>query len=90
MPHPSTFFANSIAFSFPFLEKTVTVDGFVASGAKQPSEYASQKASLNADTNINLSAALQYGGSSGAPQLVNFMKEHVRRQFNIPYNDWSV
>lgn len=44
----------------------------------------------NALTNINLAQAMQYGGSGGAVQLINFLKEHTNRIHNIPYADWDI
>lgn len=72
--------------SFPYLEKTFTIDGYTPPNPTTPlTSYASGKAADTPELNINLSTALQYGGSAGAAPLVKFMKEHVRRQFAIPY-----
>jgi len=84
----STFPVNSLTLSFPYLEKTFTIDGYTPPASLAPTPLASYGTAKAADTpelNINLSTALQYGGSGGAAPLVKFMKEHVRRQFAIPY-----
>ena len=84
----STFPVNSLTLSFPYLQKTFTIDGYTppaSSSATPLASYGTAKAADTPELNINLSTALQYGGSGGAAPLVKFMKEHVRRQFAIPY-----
>lgn len=39
---------------------------------------------------LPISTALQYGLSSGAPPLVDFIKEHTRIIHSPPYEDWEV
>lgn len=39
---------------------------------------------------IPLSVSLQYGTSAGAPQLVNYIKEHTNLIHSPPYKDWDI
>jgi hypothetical protein len=40
--------------------------------------------------NPNLANELQYGSTFGAAHLVNWLKEHMQRVHNPPYEDWEI
>lgn len=46
--------------------------------------------SRNIDNQVELARSLQYGYTEGAPELVEFLKEHTDLIHKVPYEDWSL
>lgn len=51
-----------------------------------------KRADLNKmeDKQIELARSLQYGYTEGAPEIVDFLKEHTEQIHKIPYQDWNL
>ena len=45
---------------------------------------------IDGSSDIPLSVSLQYGVSSGSPQIIDFIKEHTRLVHSPVYQDWEV
>ncbi|CED85216.1 Aromatic amino acid aminotransferase and related proteins [Phaffia rhodozyma] len=94
LPHPSTFPVNSLTLSFPYLQKNLIVPGYnpaqSSSSTPRPDEYAVDAIAKQDELHVDLTNALQYGQSCGSLQLIKFLKEHVQRESNIPYEDWDL
>lgn len=48
-----------------------------------------KKKSENVPDQIELARALQYGGTEGQPEFLQFVKEHTEMIHKIPYDDWE-
>lgn len=49
-----------------------------------------KRAADNTKHQIELARSLQYGFTEGAPEIVDFLKEHTETIHKIPYLDWSL
>ncbi|WBW71029.1 aromatic aminotransferase [Schizosaccharomyces osmophilus] len=87
IPHPSKFALRRLSVRFPEL-------GCFHEGAgnSYPKE-ADVSYDLGRDENENgldFEGALQYGQCQGIPELVNFIKEHVKLAHSPPYKEWEI
>ncbi len=89
--------------SVPFANKSVFIPGYdsklISQGkandqAPSPNELlplAPYTAPLKGSPlNPNLTTELQYGSTFGAPHFVAWLKEHVTRVHNPPYDHWNI
>lgn len=72
---------------YPWHSMTMNVTG------DEPGSYSTRNAlkmSCNkGGAGLDLSAILNYGHSSGSPELIGYFTEHVRRIHNPQYQDWE-
>lgn len=84
----STFPLARMTLEFPYLTKAITVPNETFNTVST-TDFARSVSHERPDLHVDLSTALQYGGSSGNIKLLTFLKEHVRREGGVGYSSES-
>ncbi|WWC92019.1 uncharacterized protein L201_006973 [Kwoniella dendrophila CBS 6074] len=90
IPHPSTWPVNGMTLSVPFAGKSVYVPGYENRSPEDMlplTSYTEPK--KGEDLFPDLTSELQYSSTYGTPHLLGWIKEHIKRVHNPPYDEWQ-
>lgn len=76
--------------SFPYLKSTIRSINTPLRTTLPDTVYPTHYARENAEMELDLSSALQYGGSMGPIQMRTFLKQHLLRNGGVAHTDWDL
>jgi hypothetical protein len=76
--------------SFPYLKSTIRSINTPLRTTLPDTVYPTHYARENAEMELDLSSALQYGGSMGPIQVRTFLKHHLLRNGGVAHDDWDL
>lgn len=77
---------SSMTLSFPYLSRTVRSINTPLRTTLPETIFPTQWARENKELDLDLSSALQYGGSMGPIQVRSFLKEHLQRSGGVAHD----